>query len=80
MEGTIKQTKIGYVVYGYTEISHRLGYHGVGDKGLPQDVLTACTPFCAPSVAKSYIKRHMRNDAEIIEVQYDTTYTYKTLK
>jgi hypothetical protein len=77
MEGTLKQTKIGYVVYGYTD--HRLGYHGVGDKGSPRNVLTDCTPFSTPSVAKSYIKRHMGNNAEIIEVQYDITYTYKTL-
>ncbi len=79
MEGTIKHTKIGYVVYGHTDPCNRLGYHGVGDKGFPQDVLTACIPFCVPSAAKCYIKRHMK-DAEIIEVQYDTTYTYKTLK
>jgi hypothetical protein len=80
MEGTIKKTTTGYIVYGYTDLSHRFGYHGKGDKGFPQDALTACIPFCAPSAAKCYIKRHMRDDAEIIEVQYDTTYTYKTLK
>lgn len=80
MEGIVKQTKIGYVVYGHNHPMGMLGYHGKGDKGYPQDVLTACTPFCSPREAKSYIKWHMKDDAEILEVQYDTTYTYKTLK
>ncbi len=80
MEGTIKHTIIGYVVYGDRRGVSMVGYHGKGSKGYPQEVLTACTPFCSPREAKSYIKWHMKDDAEIIEVQYDTTYTYKTLK
>lgn len=80
MEGTIKKTKTGYIVYGERRGVSMFGYHGKGDKGYPQDVLTACTPFFSPREAKSYIKWHMKDDAEILEVQYDTTYTYKTLK
>lgn len=78
MEGTIQKTETGYVVFGLNRMNMR-GYHGKGSKGYPQEVLTACTPFCSPREAKSYIKWHMKDDAEIIEVQYDTTYTYKTV-
>lgn len=80
MEGIVKQAKIGYVVYGERRGVSMFGYHGKGDKGYPQKELTECTPFCSPREAKSYIKWHMKDDAEILEVQYDTTYTYKTLK
>jgi hypothetical protein len=61
MEGTIKKTTTGYIVYGYTDLSHRFGYHGIGDKGFPQDALTACIPFLRPKCGKVlYQKTHER--------------------
>lgn len=78
MEGTIQKTKIGYVVYVLNRMNMR-GYHGKGDQGFPQKELSACTPFRCIGQAKSYRTLHLKDDAEILEVTYDTTYTYKTV-
>lgn len=41
---------------------------------------TDCTPFNRINEAKSYIKRHLKDNAEIIHVRMDITYNYKTIK
>lgn len=80
MNGFTEKTKEGFIVYGESLIWHKVGFHGKGDQGFPQKELTACTPFRCIGQAKSYRTLHLKDDAEILEVTYDTTYTYKTVK
>lgn len=80
MNGYTEKTKEGYVVYGESLIWHKIGFHGKGDQGFAREDLTDCTPFNRINEAKSYIKRHLKDNAEILHVRMDITYNYKTIK